>query len=79
MSISSQMHLHALAIVKGQKRCFRSRIGVASEETEGNDLAMIALKILDPTTVEDMYNLIRFLEGKTLDNQIHIYRDPSEP
>jgi hypothetical protein len=35
---------------------------VASEEIEGDDLAMIALEVLDPTTIEDMYNVIRFLE-----------------
>jgi hypothetical protein len=50
--------------MEGQKRCFWSRIGVASEEIERNDLAMIALKVLDPTTIEDMYNVIRFLEAQ---------------
>jgi hypothetical protein len=64
MSISSEMYLHTLPIMEGQKRCFWSRIGVASEEIERNDLAMIALKVLDPTTIEDMYNVIRFLEAQ---------------
>jgi hypothetical protein len=58
------MYLHTLPIMEGQKRCFWSRIGVASEEIERNDLAMIALKVLDPTTIEDMYNVIRFLEAQ---------------
>ena len=62
MTISSKVYLHALPIVEGQKRCFWSRIGVASEEIERDYLAMIALEVLDSTTIEDMYNVIGFLE-----------------
>jgi len=65
MCISSKMYLHTLPIVEGQKRCFRSRIGVASEEIERDDLAMIGLEVLDPTVIEDMYNVIRFLEKQS--------------
>ena len=62
MTISSKVYLHTLPIVEGQKRCFWSRIGVASEEIERDYLAMIALEVLDSTAIEDMYNVIRFLD-----------------
>ena len=62
MTISSKVYLHTLPIVEGQKRWFWSRVGVASEEIERDYLAMIALEVLDSTAIEDMYNVIRFLD-----------------
>jgi hypothetical protein len=62
MRIPSEMDLNALAIMEGQKRSFRSSVGVPSEETERNHLAMVALEVLDPPTVKNMYDIVCFLQ-----------------
>ena len=56
MRIPSEMDLNALAMMEGQKRSFRSSVGVPSEKTERNHLAIVALEVFDPPTVKDMYD-----------------------